>query len=321
VTAARGPFRTVWLPRAAAGASTEYWESAWAAEKHEALGPLVRAIDAALPSAGVVLESGCGQGEYVRLLARPGRPVVGVDLAQRALAAARHRHPQLALAAADVNRLPFADGTFAGLISLGVVEHFEGGPGPVLREQRRVLAPDGVLVITVPQRSWLRAATDTWHLVVRRRGAYQQRGRIVTRRRAAEPGPGPGAFHQYELTRRQLLAELADAGFRVERWQGFDPAAALGELPLPRRRAGGSIAQPPTAEPPTDRSPVDEERAPSPADAGPPTGGPRRGRRGPVGWLRAAALTDEPIGPGGRAVRALAGRALGHLQLVVARPA
>jgi ubiquinone/menaquinone biosynthesis C-methylase UbiE len=54
------------------------------------------------------------------------------------------------LAACDAEHLPFQDGTFDVVFSQGVVEHFRD-PEAMVREQARVLRPDGVLVINVPQ--------------------------------------------------------------------------------------------------------------------------------------------------------------------------
>ena len=293
---ARG-YRTVWIPAEAGGGSTDYWETAWAAEKQEAPPWLVRALAAELPERGRILEAGCGQAEFVRLLATSDRRVLGVDLALRALAEARRAHPSLALAASDVGALPFPDAAFDAVVSLGVVEHLEAGPVALLREHRRALAPGAKLLITVPQRSWLRAGTDLVHLGLRRQAAYRQRGRIVTRRRRLEPGPGPGSFHQYELSRRQFCDLLAEAGFEVQRWAALDVASGLGDLTRGRRTAS---APPPAS-----------TEAPATAPAGELA---VEGR----GWLRSAILGDAPIGAVGRLVRALSARALGHIQFAVA---
>ncbi|MFN8016929.1 MAG: class I SAM-dependent methyltransferase [Acidimicrobiales bacterium] len=301
---ARG-YRTVWIPEAEGGGSTGYWETAWAAEKQVAPPWLVRALDRQLPVRGRVLEAGCGQAEFVRLLASPGRPVVGVDLALKALVAAHRDDPTLALAGSDVGALPFPDGTFDAVVSLGVVEHLEAGPVELLREHRRVLAPGGVLLITVPQRSWFRAASDVAQLGLRRRTAYPQRGRLVTRRQHLEPTTGPGAFHQYELGRRQFEQLLQAAGLSVVRWTALDVASGIGDLTRGRRQA-----EPGAAPPEATTAEADGSATASPALAGGGLGG----------WARRVVLTDEPVGAAGRALRSVAARAFGHIQFVVAVP-
>jgi ubiquinone/menaquinone biosynthesis C-methylase UbiE len=55
------------------------------------------------------------------------------------------------LAACDAEHLPFDNMTFDVVFSQGVVEHFHD-PTSMLKEQARVLKPDGVLVINVPQK-------------------------------------------------------------------------------------------------------------------------------------------------------------------------
>lgn len=302
---AEGWVRAVALDGPTAGSSTQYWETMWAEEKFEVLPALVELVDEALPSASVVLEAGCGHAGLVSQLEREGRATVGVDLAREALHAARRDHPSLRLAVADVGRMPFADGTFDGVLSLGVVEHFAEGPVRLLAEHRRVLDPDGVLVVTVPHRGWWRAATDTWHLRVRRRSSYVQGRRTVVRCRPGTGGAVPG-FHQYELTRRQLVAALRAAGLDVVRWRAVDVGTGLRDL----RRSSPSPADPAQPGQPAPAAPA-AEAAPTPT--------PRRGRL--RGWVHRAVFSAEPVGPVGRLARAATGRAFGHLQLVEARRA
>lgn len=288
-----------------AGAATEYWETAWAGELRTMEGPLEALLARHLPPRGRVLEAGCGQGHIATGMAAWGYDVVGVDLARRALARLRARERDLPLAVADVGRMPFPDRTFDAVVSIGVVEHAEEGPHALLVEHRRVLRDGGVLLVTVPHRSWYRRGAEAWHLGVRRRSSYTARGREVQLRRAMVPDEVPGRFHQYELPRRRVVAELEGAGFRVEAWRPYGVAHALGETPLGRRRAAADATGPDAAAPPE----------PSGAAAA----GPASARGGVVGALRRPVLAEEAAGPLDGAVRAVAVRALGHMQMVVAR--
>jgi ubiquinone/menaquinone biosynthesis C-methylase UbiE len=99
-----------------------------------------------------VLDAACGVGYGIEILARAGaRAVTGVDLDPKAIAEAKERYGNHAadLVAADLEELPFADQSFDVLISFETIEHVQG-PRKALAELRRVLRPDGLLVISSP---------------------------------------------------------------------------------------------------------------------------------------------------------------------------
>lgn len=97
-----------------------------------------------LPEEGRVLDLGCGVGHSFTELAP--RETVGVDLSPEALAGqARETH------AADMRALPFADGSFASVLSVQSIEHVPD-PENVLREVVRVLEPGGTAIFVTPNR-------------------------------------------------------------------------------------------------------------------------------------------------------------------------
>jgi SAM-dependent methyltransferase len=116
-----------------------------------------------LPSNAPLLEAGCGLGSELIGLAGDGYRVVGVDYVTTALTRLKAHRPGLSLAAADVHALPFRDGTFGAYLSFGVLEHFDFGPAPALREAHRALRAGGTLVLTVPSPNLV------WRLVRARR--------------------------------------------------------------------------------------------------------------------------------------------------------
>ncbi|MBI3948457.1 MAG: class I SAM-dependent methyltransferase [Armatimonadetes bacterium] len=101
---------------------------------------------------GRVLDVGCGTGATLAMLARLADPV-GIDRAPAALRLAAERRVGH-LCAADAERLAFADGVFAAVTALDVVEHLDH-PVRALREMGRVCAPGGVVLVTVPAYSLL----------------------------------------------------------------------------------------------------------------------------------------------------------------------
>ncbi len=95
---------------------------------------------------GPVVEIGVGTGIIARpLQAELGRPVLGFDLAPEMLAYA-HERLGARVGVADVGALPVRDGA-AGVVVACWLIHLVGDPAAVLREVRRVLRPDGRLVV------------------------------------------------------------------------------------------------------------------------------------------------------------------------------
>lgn len=95
-----------------------------------------------------VADLGCGPGRVAALLARNGLVVTGVDVSFAMLSAARLAHPQIQLTAGQLDALPMADASLAGVVSWYSVIYT---PPDRLREafgeMHRVLAPGGYLLL------------------------------------------------------------------------------------------------------------------------------------------------------------------------------
>jgi predicted TPR repeat methyltransferase len=108
-----------------------------------------------LPPGGPVLDAGAGTGllgEWLKIIGYA--PVEGVDLSAGMLAVAARKGAYDRLAEGDLTRrLPVEDGRFAGCVCAGVfTTGHVGAEG--LDELLRVLAPGGVLVLTVKDKTW-----------------------------------------------------------------------------------------------------------------------------------------------------------------------
>ncbi len=94
---------------------------------------------------GSVLDVGCGTGENALYLAEKGLAVVGVDLTNRAIAAARakaaERKLKIDFQEGNALSLDFKDGIFDNVIDSGLFHTFPDDDRPVYaREVARVLA-------------------------------------------------------------------------------------------------------------------------------------------------------------------------------------
>jgi ubiquinone/menaquinone biosynthesis C-methylase UbiE len=104
------------------------------------------------------LDLGCGAGEFTALLAEAGASVVGVDVAEAALARARAQHSELDFLLAPIEGpLPLEDNAVDLVWCSEVIEHV-ADTARWLSEVRRVLAPRGRLLLTTPAHGRARLA-------------------------------------------------------------------------------------------------------------------------------------------------------------------
>ena len=110
---------------------------------------LERSLRAVAPRArGRLLDVGCGEKPYEAWFRDHVTSYIGIEhVATFAATAAGQRSK------ADVvyggGRMPFKDGAFDTVLSVQVLEHTPD-PGPLVAEMSRVLAPDGLLILTAP---------------------------------------------------------------------------------------------------------------------------------------------------------------------------
>lgn len=149
-----------------------------------------------LPRHELILEAGSGLSAVVLTLKRRGYKVIGMDYAMNALQASRQYEFGMRLTAGDVHKLPFPAESLGAYLSFGVLEHFEHGMGPALREAHRVLKPHGVLVLTIPYPNLV------YRLVQ------------LKRRLNGESALTDDDFYESTYTRDQLVRAVEGGGFR-----------------------------------------------------------------------------------------------------------
>ena len=97
-----------------------------------------------------VLDAACGEGYGTALLATTARLAVGVDSSAEAIEHARRRYGG-EFRQGDVTALPYAEESFDVVVSFETIEHL-AAQREMLAEFRRVLRPDGFLLISSPDR-------------------------------------------------------------------------------------------------------------------------------------------------------------------------
>ncbi len=110
-----------------------------------------------LPKGGIVLDVGCGNGRHSVFLAGEGFRVVGLDIVEELLSAAKSRarttgvESRTEFVAGDARKLPFRDGQFDGVLCVAVLHHIPTRKGrlEVLWEMWRVLKTGGVGLVSV----------------------------------------------------------------------------------------------------------------------------------------------------------------------------
>jgi SAM-dependent methyltransferase len=107
-----------------------------------------------------ILDAGCGTGRNLIEFGSLG-DAEGVDFSDDAVAFCHHRGLH-GVRNARIEELPFPDRRFDLILATDVIEHLEDDRR-ALRELRRVAAPGGRLIITVPAYNWIWSQHDESH--------------------------------------------------------------------------------------------------------------------------------------------------------------
>ena len=154
--------------------------------------------DAVLAHCGVgagtdYLDAGCGAGMAASIAAARGARVFGFDAAEALLTIARDRVPAGDFRVADLEAVPFADGSFDVVTGFNAFQ-FAGDPVRALSEARRVARAGGrVVVMTWGDPEGMEAAA------------------IVGALRPLLPAPPPGAAGPFALSDKDKLRGFAVA--------------------------------------------------------------------------------------------------------------
>jgi SAM-dependent methyltransferase len=152
-----------------------------------------------------------GAGLYPVLAERATR-LVGIDVSEPVVAAAKQRYPAIEAFVAGVKNLPLQDGSVDAVVSNSTLDHFEAKAeiDASIRELARVIRPGGKLVLTL----------DNPHnplVALSKVVPPRQLNRMWLRLGSLSASAGLIPYHVgVTYARRPLLRVLAEAGFRVE---------------------------------------------------------------------------------------------------------
>jgi len=131
----------------------------------------VERLTAVVEAPGPIADIGCGPGAHSRALAARGYEVTGLDASPKMVEVARERagsdDTTLTFQVADASeRLPFADGSLGGVLSILLIQHLNN-PSAFVREVARCLRPGGHALLLGPARELVPLATPTPYWRVR----------------------------------------------------------------------------------------------------------------------------------------------------------
>jgi SAM-dependent methyltransferase len=180
-----------------------------------------------------ILEAGSGSGRWVAWFLKNGWSAVGLDWSEKLCDRARRSIPGSRFEVGDMRNMPFEDGEFGAIVSLGAVEHTPDGPLGSLKEYYRVLRKNGIGIITVPHlgifRRLQRFISSMKSLISQnsflRRLLGKQVGLRTLKEAKLETLSGFAAdffakeqgweFYQYNFSKSQMRTFLQEAGFEV----------------------------------------------------------------------------------------------------------
>jgi SAM-dependent methyltransferase len=164
-----------------------------------------------LPTRGKILEAGCGFGKWVFFLKRKGYDIIGIDFAKEAIKMAKRYDEAIPIEFGDITHIQYSDNYFDAYMSLGVVEHFQDGPFLALKEAKRVLKPNGLILVSVPVFNTIRKIT----LPIERAFSLLRDSKYL-RRLFRKPEYAKKHFIEYRFGIKEFDNILRNAGFQIE---------------------------------------------------------------------------------------------------------
>lgn len=159
----------------------------------------VRQMLVNLPKNARLLDVGCGGGFGTSSITRDRVDVVvtGIDISPTHVTYARQIRPTRSWVVGEGEALPFPGSVFEVVTMLDVLEHFVQ-PERALSEARRVLVPDGLLVVQVTFEKHP-LFVPFWKIWLHTRGRMWAHA------------------HQHTFSSTEAIRSIADAGYSIEK--------------------------------------------------------------------------------------------------------
>ena len=176
-----------------------------------------------------ILDSGCASGRLYETFVQKKVDYFGADLSGKMIERAIANHPAGRFQAADSRFLPFTENYFDKVYSISVIHNIpsEKFRQEYLRELKRVLKPDGLLILRVWD-FWKRKAMPRLFFQALAKKIFGKEGAdlfdvFVPWKNSAGQTATERYFHCF--TKRELKKTIKKAGFKIEKiWRaGQDP--------------------------------------------------------------------------------------------------
>ena len=159
------------------------------------------------------LDAGCGPGVFLKKLVERGFTATGIDMSDEMLKLAEGRLKgagACSLKKGDIENLPFQDDSFDLVSSAGVIEYLNSDDG-ALRELKRVLRRDGMLLISVTNKY-------SYNLLADNLLNYVRRNRLLFR---ISDGINRRVLGRGKLKQQDFIIRKHSPGFFEEKLKAF----------------------------------------------------------------------------------------------------
>lgn len=161
-----------------------------------------------------ILDLGCGSGRFFEFLRDKKVDYIGIDNSEKLIEIAKRRYPKARFQVADVLNLPFPRNFFDKIYSIAVLHHIplEEFRLQFLREAKRVLKPEGFLILTV----WKFHESKELYLILKYTILKLFGKSKLDWKDIFEPWGKKIDMYYHYFSKRELMKLVRKSGFRIK---------------------------------------------------------------------------------------------------------